>query len=285
MQRAQQQAVAEKFQIINILIATSMPNATLMNTGSVVVHIVDLIITSQTSPPTHNVYHISYFINAGSTITNVGQGTTTNSLNSQNYYVMTFLTERGNGASGLYSPVPASSGAFATFGNLGFLSVNFTQTGFEYESTSQLNPTPAWSVSASQACTNEIWLISFNNHGVYDAVILKWSMAQLWQFQSGGGGGTATDFYIVKGNSQPNSLQAFPTDGSVKVLHSPTGDYQNGGPSVYLYFGATTVGGTTQQSLRCATNQVYDFFILVSYTYGGQQFNQVIPFGAMVVSS
>jgi len=75
-------------------------------------------------------------------------------------------------------------------------------------------------------------------------------------------------------------------DNSIIVPKSASGDWQTGGTPTTLKFGATKAGGTDAQDLSgCEIGAIYDFFIVVSYTYNGQQFNQLIPYAATVVNS
>jgi hypothetical protein len=285
LQLLQQQSQLERFQVTKILISGSKPNATIQNTGSVAIHIVHMIITSQSAVPvTHIQYDVNYYIDPGSSRLNVGQNSQATGLNSQNTYSITFITERGNGVSAYYTPTPPATGTYATFGNLGYLSVSFTQSGFWYTSPNQATPAPAWAVSSSTACSNEIWWVVFTNHGVYDAKILRWSVAQMWQFRSAGGGGIAMDFFVVASSSTPGNLVAY-TDQSISVPASTNGDYQTGGLATTLAFGAATAGGTAQQSLGCNQGQIFDFFIVVSYLYNNQQFNQLTAYASMVVTT
>lgn len=287
LQNQQQLTMLEEFQVTKILISSSKPNATILNSGPVTIHIVDIVITSRSDVPMwHNIYSTSYYIDPGSSVTNIGQNLPVPQLDAQKTYSVTFITERGNGVSAIYSPTPVTSGAFATFGNLGYLSVSFTQEGFRFTSPVQGTPLSAWAVASSKVCgnLNVIWWVTFTNHGVYDAKILKWSVAQMWQFRSGGGGGTATDFYIVGTASVPNGLVAY-VDNSIIVPASTTGDWQTGGTPTTLKFSATAAGRTSGQTLGCAYKDIWDFFIVVSYTYNNQQFNQLTPYAAMVVTS
>jgi hypothetical protein len=287
LQQLQQQTKLEQIQVVKALVTSQgKPNSTIQNIGPIAVHIVDMFITARTGTITHRQYSINYYIDPGSTVTGIGLNTVSN-LDPQQTYAFTFITERGNGVGGLYTPTPQSTGSFATFGNLGYLSVSFTQNGFMYTSQSQSTPTPAWAVSKSSVCWggNVIFWVTFTNHGVANANILHWSMAQLWEFQSGGGGGTATDFYIVGTGSTPWDLIHY-VDNAIIVPASTTGDYQTGGTPTTLLFGADRpYSYPSPVDLHCSLNDVLDFFIVVSYTYNGQQYNQLTPYAAMAVTT
>jgi hypothetical protein len=292
LQLLQQQTMLEQIQVLKVLVTTQgQLSVTVQNVGPISAHLVDLYLTERTQP-THNRYSTSYYLNPGSTMQGIGLDLSISPpLDPQKTYSVTLITERGNGAAGYYSPTPTTTGTYATFGNLGYLSVSFTQSGFQYISQNQHTPITAWTVSKSSACGQPIiWQVTFTNHGVADATILHWSMAQMWQFLSGGGGGTATDFFIVGAGSGYQGgivLVAYNDNNPIVVPASTTGDYQSGGQPRTLFFAADQAGGgnSDQQNLGCTLNDVFDFFIVVSYIYNGQQFNQLTPYASMVVIS
>jgi len=294
LQQLQQQIRLERVQVLKVLITPGPPgllNATLQNAGPIPVHIVDILITPRTGTLTHNIYSVNYYIDPGSTLTKVGYNLPLN-LDPQKAYSITFITERGNGVAAVYNPILFSSGAFATFSNLGYLSVNFDQNSFQYTTPVQSTRTSAWTLPSSVCEKNVMWWITFVNHGVLPAYVLHWSVAQLWQLRSAGAGGTATDFYIVAGSSTYNNLVAYtdsppPSGTQITIQPSPTGDWQTGGPAQVLQFSAATAGGGSGSAAKfdCALNNVFDFYIVVSYMYGGVQFNQLLPYAAAVVTS
>lgn len=288
-QQLTQQAVLEHFLVPKISIGTQGFNATVMNVGIVGIHIVDIIITQQTGTIWHSAYAVNYFISPGAIVVGIGL-TITKALDNIQTYKISFVTERGTKLVTTYNPNQVLMGDYATFGNVGYLSINFDQPSFQYTSQSQTTSASAWTPSSNGACgigsnKGPLWRIVFVNHGTYDAIVQEWSMTQLWLMQSGGGGGTGKDFYVVGPSSTAGSLTAY-TNGAVIVPKSSTGDWQTGGTPTPVLFGASTLDGTTGQTLSgCGLNSIYDFFIEVSYLYNGQQFNQNIPYAATVITS
>lgn len=282
----QQQRTLEQFAVPRVLISQSgQMNATVQNLGTIPIHIVDIIITSKALSVTHNIYNVSYYINPGNTTKNIGQSLPL-SLSQSGTYTLFFVTERGNLVSAIYSPTQLM-GYYATFGNVGYLSVSFDQNSFQYKSKEQSTWTSAWTFSKGKVCGEEpIFQIYFRNHGVFPAYILHWSEAQLWGFASNQGGGTPQDFFIVDGSSTPGNLRPY-TDNTITVPFSLSGDWQTGGTPTPIVFGSTTLSPNTQvQDLSgCGLDSIYDFFIEVSYTYNGQQFNQLIPYAAAIVTT
>jgi hypothetical protein len=298
-QQLAQQSLLESFQIQQILLPSGHVNATIKNTGSVTIHIVHIAITSRSdSPMWHKIYNSSYFINPGSSATNVGYNEIVNTptaLSTANTYTVTFITERGNAETGTYTPTAITSGAYETFGNLGYLTVSFTPAGFQYTSENQLTPQIAWQLSYNYACyyqPNIIWLVVFTNHGMYDATIKKWSGIEVFPLGNYWYGDYwGNDFWIVDSGSTPNHITSY-TSGSHYpqiIPASTTGDWQTGGTPVTLLFGADSVNDYHGQSLTwgsyyCGTNDVFELVIMVTYTYNGQEYTQVIPFGGTVVN-
>jgi hypothetical protein len=290
-QQLAQERDLEQLAIQKLFISSSRPNATILNTGGVPVHIVDIVITSLSDVPVwHKIYSVNYFITPGSTGTNIGQ-TISATLDSGKTYTIRFVTERGNSLSAQYSPTAVYGGFYATFGMIGYLSINFDQTAFRYTSAYQSTPISAWTLSYSKACygsyENPIWWVTFVNHGVYDAVVRKWSLVQMFSvthwYQQDWWHSLA--FYIVADSSYPGHLASY-TDSSITVPASLTGDYQTGGQATTMKFAAQSAGGNSHTSnWDCDTGDTYDYFIVVSYMYNGQQFNQFIPYAAAVVTS
>lgn len=283
---ARQQGRLESFHVLKIIVSSSRPNATIQNTGIVTIRIVDLIVTSLSDTPVwHNLFSVSHFISPGSQATNIGQSLPP-IFDPQKVYSIAFVTERGKRVTGTYDPNQLTMGSYATFGNVGYLSIKFEQNAFRYTSEEQESPIQAWTLAKNKVCGEDpLWWVTFVNHGTYDAYILKWSVAQLWLLKSAGGGGTPQDFYIVGYDSRPSHLESY-VDNSIIVPKSASGDWQTGGTPTTLKFGATTAGGTGDQNLSgCEIGAIYDFFIVVSYMYNGQQFNQLIPYAATVVNS
>lgn len=285
-----QQASLERFQVPKITIPSQGFNATIQNIGIVSIHIVDIIITQRTSSIWHRFYGVNYYINPGAMVSNVGLNIPA-TLDQQQTYTIAFVTERGTRLITTYSPNQLLMGDYATFGNVGYLSINFDQASFQYTSQSQPTSASAWTPSSHGACNTGIgkgplYAIIFVNHGTYDAIVQKWSIAQLWLMQSQvGGGGVAQDFYIVAPSSTPGNLGAY-TNGAVTVPKSATGDWETGGTPTTILFGANSMGGTNGQNLAdCDVGSIYDFFIVVSYLYNGQQFNQVVPYAASIITS
>jgi FlaG/FlaF family flagellin (archaellin) len=289
-EQLRQLARLEQLQVSKIVISDQgPPSATVQNLGIVTIHIVDLSITQQTGTVWHQVYHVNYYIPSGALVSNVGTSISA-TLDPQQNYKMIFITERGTKVMFLYSPNQLFLGDFATFGNVGFLSITFDYPSFQYTSQSQTTSTSAWTLSKNGACktgsgNGPLFAIKFVNHGTYDAIVQQWSLSQLWLMKDKGGGSTAQDFFVVAPGSYPGHLSQY-TNGAATVPKSPTNDWQTGGPATPLLFGATTLAGTTGQTLAgCDTGSIYDFFIEVSYLYNGQYYNQVIPYAATIVTS
>jgi hypothetical protein len=300
-QQLAQQRLQERFLVQQVLLPSAHVNATIQNTGSIAIHIVEIAITSRSdSPMWHKIYSSNYFIDPGSSAINVGYNEVVNTpkaLNTANTYTVTFITERGNSQTGIYTPTAVQSGAYETFGNLGYLTVSFTPTGFEYTSQQVSTPQIAWQLSYNYACggyypPDIIWWVVFSNHGMYDATIQQWSGIEVFPLGSGWYGDYwGNDFWIVDAGSTPNHITSY-TSGSnyPQVIHaSQSGNWQAGGVPVTLGFGADSVNDNHGQNLQwgdngCQTGNVFEFIIMVTYTYNGQEYTQVIPFGGTVVN-
>jgi hypothetical protein len=300
VQQVAQQAMLEDFQLQRILIPSGHLNVTVLNSGSIAIHIVDIVITSRSdSPMWHKVYSANYFIDSGSSIKNVGYNEVVNTptaLSTSNTYTVTLITERGNAETATYSPTATGSGAYETFGNLGYLTVSFTPSGFQYFSERIGTPQVGWQLSYNYACQNDpdiIWIITFTNHGTYDATIKKWSGIEVfplgedyWHEYYYG-----NDFWIVDAGSTPGHLTRYTSGPNYPqvIPASTSGDYQTGGTPVALKFGASSINGYYGQDLTwgsygCNTDDVFELIIMVTYAYGSQEYTQVIPFGGTVVN-
>jgi len=305
-QQLNQQKLQERFQVQQVLLPSGHVNATIQNIGSIPIHIVDIAITSRSDTPMwHKIYSSNYFIDAGSQGTNVGYNEVVNTpkaLSTANTYTVTFITDRGNAQTGIYTPNVITSGAYETFGNLGFLTVSFTPTGIEYMTTNNQYSTPqiGWQLSYNYACRyspDVVWYVAFTNHGMYDATILQYSGIEIFPLGNywgyGGDWYYGNDFWIVDASSTPNNIVSYnPGPNYPQVVHASTsGNWQAGGVPVTMLFGADSVNDYNGQSLswggynnNCHTGNVFELVIMLTYTYNGQQYTQVIPFGGTVVN-
>jgi hypothetical protein len=99
------------------------------------------------------------------------------------------------------------------------------------------------------------------------------------------------DFWVVDAGSTPSHITSYTSGPNYPqvIPASTSGDYQTGGTPVALKFGASSVNGNNGQSLYwydqgCETDDVFELMIMVTYTYGSQEYTQVIPFGGTVVN-
>jgi hypothetical protein len=303
--QAQSRAVAqlqrdrnnEQFNILYVLVgSTNTLNATIQNTGPVAIHIVNIIVTETSPSVTHVIYSVTYYIDSGDTLTNIGQPPQVPAVfSSSNTYQVTFITERGNGVSSGYSPTQNTWAPYATFSSLGYLSLAFNPSTFEYTASGQSTPTSAWAVTNSEntICTdNVMFWVTFTNHGSYDADLLQWSVVDLLSLQGNGWAyAYGQDFYIVASSSTYNSFVDYNPNSPVDVPANPTGNLQQGGTPTVVKFASQSIEGNRGQYLGegygyyCNPNSIYDAFILVAYTYNGQQYNQLVPFAGIVLVS
>ncbi len=280
----------EQFVVQFLLIGSDNTlNGTLQNVGPVAVHIVDLIVTQTTAPTSHHIYPVSYYIDPGSTLTNVGRPTQIPAIfNPSNSYTVTFITERGNGVVSGYSPTTLTNAPYATFSSLGYLSIAFSPNSVQYTSSGVSIPASVWAIanSATTICsTNVMFWVTFTNHGSYNAIMLQWSVLELFHLQSGSV--DSHSFYIVASSSTYNSFAAYNPNSPVTIPTNPSGNLQVGGTATVVKFASTQIEGSNGQTLGslCGANQIYDMFIMATYTYNGQQYNQLIPFAGMVLTS
>lgn len=273
----------ERISIFKILVSNEKLNLSVTNRGALNVQLVSIWISewNKTTANWHQNRPLNVHVAPGRTVTNIGQNLT-DTLNPVLTYALRIVTARGNVFVGTYTPLGGvvSPG----FVNTGFLTISFEPSSFLYTQGGGSTPAAAWDVPGT--ADDIVWQIQVTNHGVHDIKLYKWSAMAFIKITSASGPSSFNQeaFFLVGKNSTSALVRVydFSTDPYVIPKH-PQNDTQTGGNATWVWFAASTAGGsTTQHGVNWNAPSEYMIFMVFYFLYGtNEQYTQVIPFAGV----
>jgi len=260
----------EEFEIITVVRNTDGNlNATLINSGALTAHIVDIWITLKNETGNwQQLYAVDYHINPAEIVREVGMenaielpsGSMASGINlpqpvsATTTYTIKIISKRGNAAIYHLTPPPTVEGSCGGSGQDVPMKITWNQPSFQYVVDGMGSWTPAWEINRCLGYDKAVFRVNVTNLTEDDIELRQYSVTGAGQF---GNEWSQESYYILDESSTPNN----PVNFNSQTI--PAGDWR------YVYFGADIPGGNNLQNIPAETNS-YEVFINLHFNYEGE---------------